>query len=159
MAEVRYQVVHILDSDGKAQQGRVHDTVRALNRSPMLDQALDASERGRWQEHAGACGDPLGRIGISGDTNRHYRTETRLHLFPGNPVGRMICQPWIEDAGDPRISLEMLGEALGVLASGSEAERQCSQAAQREPAGERIQDPAGQLANSPGFLLMYFVRE
>ncbi len=54
--------------------------------------------------------------------------------------------------------MEMLGKAQGVLAGGSEPQREGSQAAQRHPAGERVLDPACQRANSANLFPAFVVR-
>src|SRR5919202_795954 len=82
------EIVRVLDPDRQAQQVARHRTGRALDGGAVLDQALDAAERGRAlpQRDIGGRGD---RGGLApSDADRQHGAEAALYL----PARRVVAR-------------------------------------------------------------------
>jgi benzoate membrane transport protein len=128
LVEVREQIVRVLDADRQAEQVGRAGGARSFDRGPMLDQALDAAERG------GPLPEPdrgrrRDRAGLSAEhLHGKHVAEAVLHLPGGKVVAGMLGQARIEHARDRRMGREAEREIRRSGRLGRSAQEQCFQA-------------------------------
>src|SRR6184192_10076 len=107
----------------------------------MLDQALDAAEALGQREQAAMLEKALGAREIGLQADRHHAAE-RAHLTLGERMLRMRSQARVIDLRHFVLRFEPLRELQRTRAMLLHPERQRLQAAEREKAVERPDDPA-----------------
>ena len=100
----------ILDAGGQPQQVRRAGRPGALDRGAVLDQALDAAERGRPLPQFDARRRRHRRRLAAAHADAEHAAEAVAHLPPCNVVAGMAGQPRIEHLGDRRVPDQALGE-------------------------------------------------
>src|SRR5204862_448263 len=132
LLEVGPERLAILEPRAEAEQPR-RDAV-ALPAAAALDQARDAAERARIDDHA----------------RRRLDLPRRLRI--GHVEGEEPAEAGVADNLDRRMGAQPLGEEAGGLGLPPHAEFERLQPAQHEPGGIRCGDDAGAAAETPQLL-------
>ena len=117
-----------------------HGESGPLDAGAVLDQALDAAERGRPlpELHVGGGGDRRGLAALH--AHRQHAAEAALHLPRGDGVAGMRREARIEHGRDARVPREVLRDRHGGGALVAHAHVQRAHAAQQQRRLERPQD-------------------
>ena len=111
----------------------------------MFHQALVAAQAGGVDEQPQATGDldrPSARAGHLETEHATRAAHLRQH---GRPL-RMAVEAGVVHRADPCVTLQELGDRLGIALMPVQPRRQCAQAAQHQPAGEGVGHGAEQFA-------------
>jgi hypothetical protein len=127
LVEVGEDILDVLDADGVADQVVGDAQLTAFVRvgrgkdGLLADDALHAAEGRPHVGEAKAIDELAGFLQAASDIEADDAAEA-AHLAAGDGVIRMAGEPGVVDASDRRMSLEMLGNALGALVLAPDAE-------------------------------------
>ncbi len=131
----------MLEADGQSQQIRRRRSRRPFDRRTVLDEALDAPERGRGDPHAQPTYDVEGTVGVAADADRQHRAKPACHLPRRDRVLRVARKAGVDrddtgERGEPRRERQR-GRARAL-----DPREQRAHAAEQQGRVERAQDRA-----------------
>src|SRR5262249_46237128 len=102
LLQIADQILDRFDADGKSQQIRWCSAIGALDAGAVLDQALDATERGGASPKPDPGAGFERRLASALEADRKHATVAAVHLTARDSMAGICGQSGIEHGGEPR---------------------------------------------------------
>src|SRR5271166_4461563 len=138
--EVEDEILRVLEPDGQAQQVCRRGALWPLDARPVLNQALDATQRRGALPQPEPGDEREGARCAALHAQREHAAESALHLARRDPMARKSRQAGVEDLLYSRVALKMLRDPLGAPALRGNPDEERPHAAQQQPGLEGPED-------------------
>src|SRR4029450_992657 len=154
--EIGDQILRVFDAYRIADEVVLDPDLKALLRRKfiethqrgLLDQTLDATQRGRDLRDAASIHDPGCRLEVTGNLEGNNAAKS-AHLAPRNLMMRMRWQTGIVHSAYPRMGRQKLGERLRIGILPRDAKGKGLEATDKEVGDKRVNDGSGYGLQTP----------